>query len=677
LKELNDKGEIMKRAAWILLSVFISLSVCRARASRPMTLVDVLEVPRLSEPRCSLDGGQLLYVLTKEDWKANKRVSHIWRINTDGTEPVQMTNGSNGEKSPRWSPDGKRIAFLAKRKDVKESQIYLISNEAGEAMQLTRHKTSVSSITWSPDGAFIYFLAKDPKTKEEKERDKAKDDVFAYDEDYKQKHLWRICVAEETEKCVTEGDYSILGYRLSRDGEKIVCHRGPTPLYGDKYRGEIWVMDANGQNPVQLTFNSQSEQGAELSPDNSRVLFVSWCNEKLEPYYSNNLFVLPANGGKAKLLLPRMPYDVRQARWSADGKTIYFTANMGVRVELFAVDVASEKLEQLTDGKHTLRSWSFKPGVNRHIFSIDEPDNAGDVWMLDAGADDKPRRITHVFDYLADEFQLPRQEAIRWKGADGVTVEGLLYYPLDYEQGKAYPLAVQTHGGPRSSDKYGLGKWRMFIPVLTAKGYAVLLPNYRGSTGYGDDFVRDMVGGYFTQSHLDVMAGVDHLIKLGIADGERMVKMGWSAGGHMTNKIITHTDRFKAASSGAGAVNWISMYGQSDTRTYRTPWFGGTPWQKDAPIDLYWGHSPLKDVWKVKTPTIILVGENDVRVPFPQSLELYRALKSNGVAAHLYVAPREPHGWSELRHQLFKMNIELEWFEKHAMGREYNWEKTP
>jgi dipeptidyl aminopeptidase/acylaminoacyl peptidase len=217
----------------------------------------------------------------------------------------------------------------------------------------------------------------------------------------------------------------------------------------------------------------------------------------------------------------------------------------------------------------------------------------------------------------------------------------------------------------------------MFIPVLTAKGYAVLLPNYRGSTGYGDDFVRDMVGGYFTQSHLDVMAGVDHLIKLGIADGERMVKMGWSAGGHMTNKIITHTDRFKAASSGAGAINWISMYGQSDTRTYRTPWFGGTPWQKDAPIDLYWGHSPLKDVWKVKTPTIILVGEKDVRVPFPQSLELYRALKSNGVAAHLYVAPREPHGWSELRHQLFKMNIELEWFEKHAMGREYNWEKTP
>ncbi len=173
------------------------------------------------------------------------------------------------------------------------------------------------------------------------------------------------------------------------------------------------------------------------------------------------------------------------------------------------------------------------------------------------------------------------------------------------------------------------------------------------------------------------MAGIDHLIKLGIADGDRLVKMGWSGGGHMTNKIITYTDRFKAASSGAGAVNWISMYGQSDTRIQRTPWFGGTPWQKDAPVEVYWDHSPLKDIWKVETPTIILVGENDVRVPRPQSIELYRALRTNGVPTHLYIAPREPHGWRELRHQLFKMNVELDWFEKHAMGREYTWEKVP
>jgi dipeptidyl aminopeptidase/acylaminoacyl peptidase len=173
------------------------------------------------------------------------------------------------------------------------------------------------------------------------------------------------------------------------------------------------------------------------------------------------------------------------------------------------------------------------------------------------------------------------------------------------------------------------------------------------------------------------MTGVDQLIDRGLVDGERMAKMGWSAGGHMTNKIITYTDRFKAASSGAGAINWISMYAQSDTRIYRTPWFGGTPWEESAPIEQYWADSPLKDLHRVTTPTLVLVGENDARVPMPQSVELYRGLKSNGVPTHLYVAPRQGHGWRELQQRLFKANVELDWFERWVRGRDYEWEKSP
>ena len=186
-----------------------------------------------------------------------------------------------------------------------------------------------------------------------------------------------------------------------------------------------------------------------------------------------------------------------------------------------------------------------------------------------------------------------------------------------------------------------------------------------------------MIGHYFQNAHLDVMTGVDELIKRGIADPDRMAKMGWSGGGHMTNKIITFTNRFKAASSGAGAAQWISMYAQSDLRFQRTPWFGGTPWQKNAPIDVYWNHSPLKDVSNVTTPTIFFVGEQDPRVQMPQSVEMYRALKSNGVPTHLYVAPREPHVWVELRHNLFKMNAEIAWFEKYVTGRAHAWEEPP
>jgi dipeptidyl aminopeptidase/acylaminoacyl peptidase len=186
-----------------------------------------------------------------------------------------------------------------------------------------------------------------------------------------------------------------------------------------------------------------------------------------------------------------------------------------------------------------------------------------------------------------------------------------------------------------------------------------------------------MVGHYFRNAHLDVLAGVDHLVARGLADPDKLVKMGWSAGGHMTNRMITFTTRFRAASSGAGAANWISMYGQSDVRSYRTPWFGGTPWQKDAPIEVYWEHSPLKHVASVTTPTLFVVGERDVRVPMPQSVEMHRALKSLGVPTRLYVAPREPHGFTELRHQLFKVNAELEWFERWVHGRTHTWEQVP
>jgi dipeptidyl aminopeptidase/acylaminoacyl peptidase len=407
------------------------------------------------------------------------------------------------------------------------------------------------------------------------------------------------------------------------------------------------------------------------------VLFLAQANDAFDPYYNRKIFVAPAAGGAARVLTGALPYEVERATWAKDGKSIFFLANMGVHSELFQLDLSGGKLTPLTDGRHAVQNWSYAEALGRHVFTIDEPSNPGEVFTLAASPGGAPARVTHVFDDLARDFKLPRQERIEWKGADGVTVEGILYYPIDYREGQRYALAVQTHGGPQASDKFGFGGWGDYVQVLTAKGYAVLHPNYRGSTGTGDAFTRDMVGHYFKNAHLDVMAGVDKVIAMGIADPNRLVKMGWSGGGHMTNKLVTFTDRFKAASAGAGAANWVSMYAQSDVRTYRTPWFGATPWGRNAPIDLYWENSPLKYIANVKTPTIFLVGEKDVRVPMPQSVEMYRALKSNGIPTHLYVAPREPHGWQELRHELFKMNVELGWFEKYAMAREYVWEKAP
>ena len=671
-----------------VLAILVGVSAAVADEPRAMTLVELLQIPSLSDPRLSPDGSQLLYVLAEADWRANKQIRHIWRSDVDGGgSDVQLTNGARGESEPRWSPDGDWVAFLANRSrgadedEVKKSQVLLISNRGGEARPLTKRPGGAKNICWSPDGQFIFFLSPDPKSTEKIEREKLKDDVFAFDEDYQQVHLWRTAIADQTESRITQGDFSVLDYQLSNDGSKVTHHRSINPLFGDSDRSEVWVMNSDGTGATQLTRNHVPEASAKLSPDNKRVLFLAKANDKFEYYYNANLFLISATGAEAKQPLPDLPYEILTAEWSADGQSIFFTANTGIRAELFRLNVESAELEPLTRGDHAIRSWHYCGAAERHVMSIDRPDNPGDVQMIGsrpaADGDSSSQQITRLFDGVAKRFRLPKQERITWPGADGEEVEGLLFYPLDFQNGKRYPLVVQAHGGPAHSDRFGFGAWRDYIPILTARGYAILKPNYRGSTGYGNAFLRDMVGHYFRNAHLDVLAGVDHLIEAGIADGDRLAMMGWSGGGHMTNKIITFTDRFKAASSGAGAVNWISMYGQSDVRIYRTPWFGGTPWQEKAPIDVFWEHSPLKHIAQVKTPTIILVGEKDVRVPMPQSVELYRALKSNGVPTHLYVAPRAPHGWDELRHRLFKMNVELDWFEHHVRGREYAWEKAP
>ena len=663
----------------VLLALFVvgqlGLTSASAQGPRPMGIVDQLNVPRLGDVQLSPDGRDVLYTLGEADWKAGKRVSHIWRARVDGGQPVQLTSGADGENTPRWSPDRKSIAFTSKRSGDEAAQVYLLPVDGGEARRLTTHASAASSPSWSPDGATIFFTAPEPKTADEKAREKDKDDVYAFDEDYKQTHLWSVSVATGREARVTTGDYSVTSYELSGDGRKIALHRAPTPLLGSTPDGEVWVINPDGSGAVQVTKNAVPESEAQLSPDDSQVLFLSGSNARLESYYNGRVFVVPAGGGTPRIVVGENdPYDVDRAAWSKDGKSIYFVANLGVHAELFVVPAAGGKPRQLTDGKHSIGSWSTNG--DRWAFQVTDSTNAGDVWVLDAGAA-APTRVTHVFDYLARDFKLARQEAIQWKGADGVTVEGVLTYPVDYVAGQKYPLAVITHGGPQASDKYSLGATSDELQVLAGKGYAVLQPNYRGSTGYGDPFLRDMIGHYFQNAHLDVMTGVDEVIRRGIADPNKLVKMGWSGGGHMTNKMITFTDRFKAASSGAGAANWVSMYAQSDIRFQRTPWFGGTPWQKNAPIDVYWANSPLKDVANVKTPTIFFVGEKDPRVPMPQSIEMHRALKSNGVPTHLYVAPREPHGWAELRHQLFKMNTEIEWFEKYATKRAYTPEKAP
>ena len=280
------------------------LAPATAQEKRLRTFVDSLEQPVLADPQLSPDGKQIAFVINRADWKANRHTGHIFRINSDGTNQVQLTFGERGESSPRWSPDGKSIAFIARRDPDTANQIYVLHAEGGEARKVTSHAAATSNITWAPDGKSIYFTATDAKSAEERERDRVQDDVFTFEENnFKQRHLWTTDLEGKTKR-VTEGDWSVGNYELSADGTRIAMHRTPTPLLGSGERGEVWVMDASGQDARQLTTNGVSEANASLSPDGALVLFTADSSEQFEHYYNDKLFLVPAAGGAARVLLP-------------------------------------------------------------------------------------------------------------------------------------------------------------------------------------------------------------------------------------------------------------------------------------------------------------------------------------------------------------------------------------
>jgi dipeptidyl aminopeptidase/acylaminoacyl peptidase len=650
------------------LAFYSSIGV-HTQTKRPMTLVDLLNIPRIGDPQISPDGRAIIFWLSTPDWTGNRRVAHLWRINADGTGLQQLSKDAGPPPYARWSPDSSTIAYLS------GGSVFVMPATGGAPRQVSK-RTGVSDIAWHPTGRFIYFLANDPPSDIERHRQRLRGDIIVLDET-RARHLWRMAVADGAETRVTSGQDYIFAYRISSNGERIIISRRPTRLPADTDRMELWNIAADGSSPIQLTKNLVPEEDGELSPDGSQVLFVARASHRQEPYYNANLFLVPARGGEVRALMPDFPHEVLRAGWAADGKSIWMIVNTGVRIDLFQVDLASPKPRQITKGDHALVPPFWSTVAGRHVFMIDEPTRIGDIWTWSPG-DASPKRVTAVYDYLDRDYALPRQQSVEWKGADGVRVEGVLTFPIDYKPGTRYPLVVQLHGGPESSDRFGWGSILFYYqPTWAARGYAILRPNYRGSSGYGNAFYREPVGGYFKNSHLDVLAGVDRLIAMGIADPDRLAMTGWSAGGHLVNKLITFTTRFKAASSGAGVANWISLYGTSDNRYDRDIWFGGTLWQKNAPLATYWEHSPLKYVTAARTPTIFFIGEDDSRIPMSQAIEMSRALKAQGVPAELHIAPNEGHDWTQPAHQLYKMNAEMEWIDRYTRQIEYKPETIP
>ena len=659
----------MFRSLICLIVGCLALSMwAQAQAPRGMSAVDFVEIPRLSEPTLSPDGRHLAYLISETDWSENEIVRYLSVIDTETGEAHPTPSLSDKASRVWWHPNSSGFVYLNKAEDDENTQAWFFDMASAESRRLTRHGESVRDLVWHPDGAGFFFAAAEQQPASDTQM---LDDgwlIPPYGANADREIWWYDFATGETRQEV-QGRFSVRDFSVSPSGAYLVASLAPNHDIDARHLGDVFVRDLESDETRRWTLNAFQERRPRLSPDATRLAYIASVNTDGEPYYENKVFIETLNG-RSERLLADLNMEALAFAWDATGDGLFILGNTGVRSNLYHYNLSTTALRQLTRGDHSIQDWSYDPALDTHTARFATMFSPGEIQIMrDETEGFVP--VTRTYADWSDRFELPRQSTITWRGRRGAQLEGLLVYPLNYDPAKAYPLVTMTHGGPRNSSKYGSWNISRYLPVLSAQGYLVFLPNHRGGTGYGDRFVRDMVGGYFRNAHHDVMDGIDALIERGMADPDQLIKMGWSAGGHMVNKLITHTDRFAAASSGAGVADWLSMHGESDVRHGRAPVFGGTPWEREAPRRRYRLDSPLKDVWKVTTPTLFFVGEKDVRVPPTQSILMYRGVRETGTPTVLYQAEDEPHNFRKPANQLFKINTELAWYARFARGESY------
>lgn len=656
----------------LLLAVIAVGGAIAQEPARGLTPIDFIEINRLGSPSLSPDGDLLVYRRSQTVWSKNEIVNRYKTVRLSTGEVIPSPKPRNSSRSVSdvwWKPDSSGYIYLRRPKGASERQAYFFDIENASSKQLTNHAENLESVIWAPDGTGFYFFAEENLEVRNEGQIVANGwHISAFDEP-SDREVWYFNLESENAAPIIEGDFSVRHAALSRNGTQLVYTRAPDQRLNSGHLREVFVRDLQTGTDTQWTSNSFAEFNVQLSPDESMISFIATVNEQGDPYYEDKVFIQKP-GQNPQRLRGNMPIEVLDQEWDHSGTGLYILGNTGLRTALYRYDLASETLMAITTGDQVVSSWRYDPGADHHMAKIVRADSPGELYVMrEAASGFEP--VTSEYADWDEKFLLPKQEAVTWQGRRGVTIEGLVAYPIGYQPGTAYPLVTITHGGPRSSSQFGSWNTSRYVAVLAAQGYMVFLPNHRGGTGYGDRFMRDMYGGYFRNAHHDVMDGIDALIERGLADPDRLIKMGWSAGGHMVNRLITETDRFKAASSGAGAADWLSMHAESDVRHSRNFMFGGSPFDQHAPYRRYAEDSPLRNVWKVTTPTLFFAGENDVRVPPTQSMIMFRGVQQAGAPTKFYQAPGEPHNFRKPAHQLFKINTELAWFARFALGQEY------
>ena len=661
-----------RRIGLLMMVAGMLVGVARAEEKRAVQPADLVDIRGVSDVQISPDGKRVAFVVSEPADPAKPqqpRDTNIWAVPPDGSEPARLFAASpKNDSSPRWSPDGRYLAFLSSRgqpvgeeKEAK-NQLFLMRTDGGEAEQLTSLKGEVLAIRWSPDGKMIAFTVRDPVTDDEQKKKKEGFDEVYVDHDYKFARLWTFSLADRKAEQVTKQDLEVADFAWSPDGSELALRASPTPRSDDLYWSCSLIVVRRLTGEILRTLAAKpplSDTGLRWSPDGKTIAFGQYTPSVIGDWPA----VVSAAGGDARPLLKDYPGTIRRVEWEPDSTRLVAESNERTRDHFVRIDLTTGAVTQLPvetalpGGDFTLSS------DGRTIaYAYETEDTPPEVWAFTLGG--TPRGLTHLHPQVAG-WRLGDVKEISWKNRkDGQTIYGVLVTPPDYKPGQPYPTIVEVHGGPEWAWWSGwLGSWHEWAQLLASHGYVVFLPNPRGSTGRGWQFVeanRDDWGGMDFQ---DIMSGVDYLIEQKIADPDRLGIGGWSYGGFMTSWAVTQTNRFKAAVVGAAVTNLFSFDGTTDiTPKFLRNYFLDIPFRRRAAYD---NHSAMTFLQNCKTPSLVLHGEADERVPTSQGWEFYNGLKMLGVPAEMVAYPREHHGFKERAHQIDLLTRILAWYDKY------------
>ncbi len=682
--QFSGRGALMFKSFSV-----IALTLCLAAPAfaqkRSLQVDDIFNIRDVRDPQRSPDGRWVAYTVATAVKDTDKNNTDVWMVSWDGGQQIQLTSTPEGESSPRWSPDNKYLSFISSRMGAKDGQVWLLNRAGGEAVKLTDIKGGVSDHAWSPDGKRLVLVVNEPdpadttdKDKPEGEKDEKKTpkpiviDRYSFKRDVdgflrgERTHLYLFDVAAKKAEILTPGNFNEESPAWSPDGSQIAFIRRHGDGDVDKAPNfDLFVVEAKtGAAPRRLTTTTAEESGRPAwSPDGKQIAYLLGDELKYYAYDQAQLMVIPASGGEPRALTRTLDRPVSSAVWSSDGSTLSFTIVDDRAQHVGRVPAGGGKVERLLEGRRVVSNLS---GGSDGAFAVlaSTATALPEVHALEGGPSTgsgqaKLRKLSKQNDGWIKDVILGTTEDFTSTSKDGTVVNSVLVKPATFDASRKYPLLLRIHGGPNGQDQHSFNYER---EVFAANGYVVLAVNYRGSNGRGNAYQKEIFADWGNKEVIDLLGAMDAIQKQTWVDSSRLGIGGWSYGGISTNYTIAQDTRFKAAISGAGSSNQLSMYG-SDMYITQYEQELGPPWKSP---DLWLKVSyPFFKADRIKTPTLFLVGQNDFNVPLSGSEQMYQALRSLGVDTQLVIYPNQFHGITIPSYRIDRMQRYLDWYAKY------------